>query len=299
AWKDLVPIFSWLSTRGKCRYCHAPIAPRYMYVEILCGVLFAALWWQYAVATEQGARMFAYMAATGALVAVVFIDWELYIIPDELNAFFLPVGALYHLYAKTLPTFLWGAFAGWALIWGIAFLGRTLLGKDAMGHGDIKLMRGVGAVLGALLTGASVIAAVFAGLIIGVALIFVDKKRTQKAVARAAAEPGEATLTGESNGDPVAMEEYPPETIPHLLKMGVFYLLCLDVIGIFIPAVYRLFGEEPEEVMLEEDDWKPTITTIPFGPYLALGAIACMLFAAPIQQGIEAYWANATGANIR
>ncbi|RYG41644.1 prepilin peptidase, partial [bacterium] len=134
AWKDLVPIFSWLSTRGKCRYCHAPIAPRYMYVEILCGVLFAALWWQYAVATEQGARMFAYMAATGALVAVVFIDWELYIIPDELNAFFLPVGALYHLYAKTLPTFLWGAFAGWALIWGIAFLGRTLLGKDAMGH---------------------------------------------------------------------------------------------------------------------------------------------------------------------
>lgn len=287
AWKDLVPIFSWLSTGGKCRYCGVKIAPRYMYVEILCGLLFAGLWWQYAISTEQGARLLAYMAATGALVAVIFIDWELFIIPDELNAFFLPAGALYAIYAHSLPAFFWGAFTGWALLWGIAFLGRALLGKDAMGHGDIKLMRGVGAILGPLLTGASVIAAVFAGLFIGIALIAVENRR-----AKISSEPKtqDPSLTTE--------EEYPTESIPHLIKMGLFYLLCLDVLGIFLPGVYRLVGEEPEELLLEEDDWKPSATTIPFGPYLALGALACMLFAAPITEGVQSYWAHATGAAV-
>ncbi|CAN5687590.1 hypothetical protein BH11ARM2_BH11ARM2_09900 [soil metagenome] len=300
AWKDLVPIFSWLSTKGRCRYCAVNIAPRYMYVEILCGLLFAGLWWQYAIATEQGARMLAYMAATGALVAVVFIDWELFIIPDELNAVFLPIGALLGIYNHALSTFFWGAFTGWALLWGIAFLGRALLGKDAMGHGDIKLMRGVGAILGPLLTGASVIAAVFAGLIIGVALMLIFREKPN-------AKPESSQLVTDANEVPKTQipnpktdeGEYPPESIPHLLKMGLFYFLCLDVIGIFLPKVYNLFGEEPEEVMIEEDDWKPSATTIPFGPYLALGALACMLFAAPIQEGFENYWASATGANVR
>lgn len=38
--KDLVPLFSWLFLRGKCRYCGAPIASRYAKIESLTGVVF-------------------------------------------------------------------------------------------------------------------------------------------------------------------------------------------------------------------------------------------------------------------
>ena len=40
---DLVPIFSWLFLRGKCRYCSAPIASRYMKIESFTGAVFLLL----------------------------------------------------------------------------------------------------------------------------------------------------------------------------------------------------------------------------------------------------------------
>lgn len=43
---DLVPLFSWLFLRGKCRYCKAPIASRYAIIEGLTGICFAILAWQ-------------------------------------------------------------------------------------------------------------------------------------------------------------------------------------------------------------------------------------------------------------
>ena len=36
---DLVPVFSWLFLRGRCRHCRAPIPVRYLLVELLGGVL--------------------------------------------------------------------------------------------------------------------------------------------------------------------------------------------------------------------------------------------------------------------
>ncbi|MBR6403542.1 MAG: prepilin peptidase [Eubacterium sp.] len=41
--KDMIPIISWISLKGKCRYCEAPISPRYTVVEALGGLL-AVLW---------------------------------------------------------------------------------------------------------------------------------------------------------------------------------------------------------------------------------------------------------------
>ena len=38
--KDLVPLFSWLFLKGKCRYCGAPVASRYAKIESLTGAVF-------------------------------------------------------------------------------------------------------------------------------------------------------------------------------------------------------------------------------------------------------------------
>src|SRR5690349_12045334 len=94
---DLMPIVSWLRTGGKCRHCGAPIAIRYLLVELLVGTLFAIIWLQtmtVAIDPHWG-DFFTYAAAAAILVAIVFIDWELYIIPDELNAALLLIGLIY------------------------------------------------------------------------------------------------------------------------------------------------------------------------------------------------------------
>lgn len=38
--KDLVPLFSWLFLKGKCRYCGAPVASRYAKIESFTGLVF-------------------------------------------------------------------------------------------------------------------------------------------------------------------------------------------------------------------------------------------------------------------
>ena len=43
---DLVPLFSWLFLKGKCRYCGSPISSRYAKIELLTGLVFAGLAWQ-------------------------------------------------------------------------------------------------------------------------------------------------------------------------------------------------------------------------------------------------------------
>ena len=42
---DMVPVLSYLLLGRRCRYCRAPISPRYAVVELLTGVIFAVSWW--------------------------------------------------------------------------------------------------------------------------------------------------------------------------------------------------------------------------------------------------------------
>ena len=43
-WKDLFPLFSWIFLGGKCRYCKAPISPRYPIVEALNGIAYVLVY---------------------------------------------------------------------------------------------------------------------------------------------------------------------------------------------------------------------------------------------------------------
>lgn len=279
---DLIPIFSWLRTGGRCRHCGQPIAVRYLVVELVNAVLFGGIWWQYFVATWAPITAIFYMITAASLVAVIFIDWELYIIPDELNAFILVVGLVYRAVDVRWGNGQWmpgimGALLGWGLLWGIALLGRLLFGKDAMGHGDIKLMRGVGLILGPLLLPASLGMAVIVGLVVGLTLIGLSS-RQQPAVAMA--EPEEIVA---------------PESIGSLLIHGIWYLLCMDVFALFFPGMNAWIGDTQSEVYDADEDWKPSLTTIPFGPYLTAGALVCMLFGNVVENVIGDYWRHATG----
>jgi leader peptidase (prepilin peptidase)/N-methyltransferase len=300
---DMIPLVTWLVQRGQCKYCDAKIPSRYFWVELLNGAIWAGIWWQYLVVGDDWVKALCYAFAASTLVAIIFIDWELYIIPDQINAFLLFLGLAYNawLYAQGnpaattwgIPSSVAGALLGVGVLWGIAFLGRILFQKDAMGHGDIKMARGIGAILFPTLAVVSFSLAVLLGAVLGVAQVFLRPK-----VAAEEAKPVESTeLSGDlANPSLQQEEEYEPETISSLLKCGLGYILCIDVIGLFVPKLYKAwFDEDPYAPIEDLEDFEADFTMIPFGPYLALGAIVATVFEKQLLRAVGSYWQWAVG----
>ena len=79
-WQQNLPLISWLWLRGRCAKCGTKIAFRYFAVELLTALLFLAVWrsfpWQMAVA---------YWIFVSLIIAATFIDFEHFIIPDQIT----------------------------------------------------------------------------------------------------------------------------------------------------------------------------------------------------------------------
>jgi leader peptidase (prepilin peptidase)/N-methyltransferase len=247
------------------------------------------IWYQHFVvgggsAAYETTMVVGYSLLAAALVAAIFTDLAHYIIPDQINAFMLATGigmniallVMNHPAAMQwgMPSSIAGALVGIGVIWGIAFLGRLAFGKDAMGHGDIKMARGIGAVILPAAALMSFALAVIMGALMGVVIIIARRYASDEAE--------------EVDEDAENIEE--PETIGSLLKCGLGYVLCIDVIGLFVPKLYEAwFEENPYAVEEIEDDPEVSLSMIPFGPYLAAGALGAMLFNEPLQKLIDAY----------
>lgn len=138
-WHQNIPLFSWLALRGKCANCGSRIAFRYFAVELLTALLFLAVWvvfpWQIALA---------YWVLVSLLIAATFIDFEHFIIPDEITIGGTVAGVLASLALPALMDETSRLRAGaWSL--GAAALGYGLLwivlegGKLAFGKRRIRL----------------------------------------------------------------------------------------------------------------------------------------------------------------
>lgn len=280
---ELIPLFSWLFQGGKCKTCATKIKSRYFWVEVINGVMWAAVWWQNLIAAEDVGKFWFFAMAASILVVVFFIDWELFIIPDQVNAtlFFCGLGYNIYLWIRkdplamigSLPSSIVGALTGVGVLWGIAFLGRIAFGKDAMGHGDIKLARGIGAILLPALSIWSFALAVVMGAVFGVVQILTLPRKKTAFEGEQGEDKGAKMPTDEEES------ELPPESIASLLWCGLGYVLCIDIIGLFVPKLYeKWFGEDPFAPISDMDDFDVEPTMIPFGPYLALGALLAVVF---------------------
>jgi leader peptidase (prepilin peptidase)/N-methyltransferase len=94
AW-DNVPLLGFLAVGGKCRYCRAPISWRYFTIELLTACLWVALYQR--VSGQTSISWVDYVAQAlfaSVLIAMIFIDLDHFIAPDELNyvGIFLGVG---------------------------------------------------------------------------------------------------------------------------------------------------------------------------------------------------------------
>lgn len=168
AWYENIPVISWLWLRGRCSACKSPISMRYPFIEILTGVLFAAVGWRFG-ATPTALLWCGFVAV---LVALAGIDWDTTFLPDNLTLPLLWAGLIASAMAWTIPLTdaVWGAVIGYVCLWSIYWLFKLTTGKEGMGFGDFKLLAALGAWLGVKMLLPVVLGASIIGAIVGIGM---------------------------------------------------------------------------------------------------------------------------------
>jgi len=129
--------------------CAADVALAHRwYVLLLCGAFFAYVAWRWGV----GQLSFGWYVFGPVLLSLALIDAKTMYLPDAITLPFMWLGVclagagLSHI--ETGQAFL-GAAAGYAGLWIVLKLFKTVTGMDGLGHGDLKLVAALGAWFGA------------------------------------------------------------------------------------------------------------------------------------------------------
>lgn len=167
-WEN-IPLLSFIILRGRCRVCQHNISWLYPTVELLtavCSIL---------VAIHFGVSilMLAGLIFVWLLISVTFIDLETLLVPDVLTLPFLWLGllaSLFNLFTNSRDAII-GAVAGYSVLWLINRTYQHITKNPGMGHGDFKLLAGLGAWLGWQLLPFILFIASALGSIVGIGLI--------------------------------------------------------------------------------------------------------------------------------
>ena len=184
--KDLIPVFSYLWLRRRCRYCGAPIPLRLFWVEVGTAFLFAVVYWHFGLTLE-----FPITAFYGSLFIVLgVIDLEHGLILNKIVfpsavvaliiSIFLPPSEIFFLpWPASLGGIIGGA-TGFVFILIPFLIALPIYKGEGMGLGDVKMAALIGLVTGfPLVLVALIMGAILGGLVAGVLLLLKIKKRKE------------------------------------------------------------------------------------------------------------------------
>lgn len=178
SWRELIPVFSFLASRGRCSQCGVRLSLQYPIVEILSGIIFVLVF----LLSKPIPEMVLLLVIFSALLVIAVYDLRHQIIPDGLVALFAVLGLTMFFLLHDLSQafhfpYVWTLLAGpmlffpfWAL-WAVSS-GRWL------GLGDGKLALGIGWFLGATLGGSAIMLAFWIGA--GYALVIMGVQKVLK-----------------------------------------------------------------------------------------------------------------------
>jgi leader peptidase (prepilin peptidase)/N-methyltransferase len=181
-WYDNIPVLSFIILSGKCRNCKTGISIQYPLVELMTGILFIFIgmhFWYDPVMT------LVYFVFTLLLVITALIDIYHQIIPDMLSFMILGLALAFSFFnpemginwkIRFVNSLMGGFFSAFALFL-IGYIGTLIFKKEAMGGGDIKLILGIGALLGLKKAFIVLFLASLIGSIAGIALIITGKNK--------------------------------------------------------------------------------------------------------------------------
>lgn len=146
AWRDNIPLLSFLFLKGRSRCCGEPISPRYPLMELATGALFMLVGYL----IPPGIPLLGGLLLLSVLLILATIDAQTQLLPDGLTLPLLWAGLLFNLSDTFAPLAeaVIGAMAGYLSLWSVYWVFRLLTGKEALGYGDFKLLAALGAWLG-------------------------------------------------------------------------------------------------------------------------------------------------------
>lgn len=169
AWHDNIPVLSFAVLGGRCRACGIRISWRYPLVEIVTGLLFAA------VAAAYGPSIDFAVAATflAALLAITVIDLDHQIIPNAITYPGIVAGVVASLLSTRVGWLdsVLGILVGGGIFLLIAEGSLRIMGQEGMGGGDVKLGAMLGAFLGWKAMLFTILVSVVGGGLVAAALI--------------------------------------------------------------------------------------------------------------------------------
>mgnify|MGYP001161709477 FL=1 len=147
---DLVPIFSYLFLRGRCRYCKKKISPLSFFLELFTGLLYMIAFYSFGFSL----KLILVLLAISLTMIIFASDLTYLIIPDEVLIFFGISFFIIEVLQKGLIggiSCLANALTLFLIMYAIMLAGNFLFKKESLGGGDIKLLFVIGLVLEPLL----------------------------------------------------------------------------------------------------------------------------------------------------
>jgi leader peptidase (prepilin peptidase)/N-methyltransferase len=181
AW-DNIPVISYLILAGKCRKCGEKISLRYPSVELLNGLMYAAVLYHFGF----GWHLPLLFALVSSLIVITFIDLDFQIIPDviTLPGMIIGLAASHFIMPDPFATYSLLGFVNSViglLAGGVTFYLIAILSRGGMGGGDVKMMAMVGSFMGWEGVFLTTLVGSLTGSLIGIGLIiFKGKGRKTK-----------------------------------------------------------------------------------------------------------------------
>jgi leader peptidase (prepilin peptidase)/N-methyltransferase len=164
-----IPVLSYVIQGGKCAHCKNPISPRYPLLETVTAI-FSTI-----VVANFGLSWLtlALLIFTWTLIVLTMIDLDRQLLPDDITLPLLWLGLIINSMGMltSLENAVWGALAGYLILWSIYWAFKLLTGKEGMGYGDFKLLAALGAWLGWQALPQIILLSSLVGAVVGISMI--------------------------------------------------------------------------------------------------------------------------------
>lgn len=174
-WYDLIPLVSFITLKGKCRYCKEKISLLNPFIELITAILFAISYYSFNFSLELVLSL-----TLISLAMIIFTsDLTFMIIPDEVIIFFSIIILIIEFFIGGVKGVFFSLFSGVSLFVFMLLLmklGNFLFKKESLGGGDVKLLFVLGLVIDPFLGLVTIFLASFIALPVSLYLLYKNKE---------------------------------------------------------------------------------------------------------------------------